>query len=304
MKPGQPSRTALGAAWHRAAHQVLEHGSVFADPLALRILGLDEAAALSRAEGDEERGRLRLFIAVRSRFAEDALAADLARGVRQVVILGAGLDTFAYRAEVGAGVRLYEVDHPATQAWKRSRLAEAGIPVPEALTFAPVDFERETLGEGLEAAGFEPGQASFFTWLGVVPYLTDQAVFATLAYIARLSGGAQVVFDYANPPEDLDPGGHDLLAARVAAVGEAFRTDFHTEVLHGRLAALGFGEIEDLGPAQIRDRYFPDRHGGPGPDRGGHVVRASVRSHSWADGKATDGVSRIVRRSTGSPHRT
>ena len=172
MQPGQPSRTALGAATHRALHQVLEGGRVFADPLAARILGKDLEAAIREAEGDPLRRALRLFIAVRTRFAEDALMAAMARGVRQLVVLGAGLDTFAYRAGQVEGLRIFEVDHPATQAWKRQRLSEAGIEVPPALTFAPVDFERETLGEGLAAAGFDPSRPAFFTWLGVVPYLS------------------------------------------------------------------------------------------------------------------------------------
>ena len=189
MQPGQPSRTALGAATHRAVHQVLERGYIFADPLAVRILGTDAEFAVRDAEKDPSRRRLRLFIAVRTRFAEDALTVAVARGVRQLVVLGAGLDTYAYRAAFGESLRVFEVDHPATQAWKRQRLAEAAIPIPSTLTFAAVDFEEKTLGEGLSAAGFDPAKQTFFTWLGVVPYLTEQAVFSTLSYIADLPGG-------------------------------------------------------------------------------------------------------------------
>jgi methyltransferase (TIGR00027 family) len=280
MQAGQPSRTALGAAAHRAVHQVLERGHIFADPLAIRILGADAAAAVREAENDPARRRLRLFIAVRSRFAEDALAAAVARGVRQLVVLGAGLDTYAYRTALGESLRVFEVDHPATQAWKRQRLAEAAIPVPRTLSFAPVDFERETLGDGLAAAGFDPAQQTFFTWLGVVPYLTEPAVFSTLGFIASLPGGAHVVFDYSNPlaaglDQDEHAAGREALAARVASVGEAFRSHFETDALHARLTALGFREVEDLGPALIRERYFANR-GGSLPDRGGHIVRATT----------------------------
>jgi len=281
MQQGQPSRTALGAARHRAAHQVLERGFIFSDPLALRILGADADAAVRDAEGDPDRRLLRLFIAVRTRFAEDALAAAMARGVRQLVVLGAGLDTYAYRSDaVERGLRIFEVDHPATQEWKRRRLAEASIPVPPALTFAPVDFERETLADGLSAAGFDPALETFFTWLGVVPYLTEPAVFATLGFIAGLPGGAHVVFDYGNPPAPgSDPDGYgaarEKLAARVASVGEGFRSHFDTNLLHARLTELGFREVEDLGPAAIRERYFGARRG-PLPDRGGHVVLATT----------------------------
>src|ERR1035437_6103091 len=177
MQSGQPSRTARAAAVHRAVHQVLEKGRIFADPLAVRILG-EDAEALARDAGhNPHRRAMRLFIAVRARFAEDALAAAVTPGVSLLVVLGSGLDTYAYRGAMRDRLRIFEVDHPATQAWKRQRLAEADIPLPGTLTFAPVDFERETLGEGLAAAGFDPAQRSFFTWLGVVPYLTEEAAF-------------------------------------------------------------------------------------------------------------------------------
>jgi methyltransferase (TIGR00027 family) len=279
MQSGQPSRTALGAAGHRAAHQVLEQGRIFCDPLALRILGANAEAAVSEADHEPRRLGLRLFIAARTRFAEDALAAAVARGVTQLVVLGAGLDTYAYRTNLLDRLRVFEVDHPATQAWKRQRLASASIPVPSALTFAPIDFERDTLAEGLAAAGFDPAGQSFFTWLGVVPYLTEQAVFATLGFIASLPGGAHVVFDYANPPDEIaEPerrAAHEALAARVAAAGEVFRSYFDTDALGARLRALGFREIEDLGPADIAARYFPGR-AGAASDRGGHIVRAAT----------------------------
>jgi methyltransferase (TIGR00027 family) len=280
MQSGQPSRTALGAAGHRAAHQVLEQGRIFCDPLAVRILGPDAEAAIQKAIDDPSRRRMRLFIAVRTRFAEDALGTAITRGVRQVVILGAGLDTYAYRANPGAAVRQFEVDHPATQAWKRQLLAEAAIPVPETLTYAPTDFERETLAGGLAAAGFDPTARTFFTWLGVVPYLTEPAVFSTLEYIGGLAGGAHVVFDYGNPPangpnQEAYTAAQADLAERVARVGEAFRSRFETADLHARLMALGFQEIEDLGPDQIRARYFGNRGEARG-DRGGHIVRAST----------------------------
>ena len=281
MQPGQPSRTALGAAYHRAAHQALERGAIFSDPLAVRILGADAESALREAKNDPSRRMMRLFIAVRTRFAEDCLAAAIARGVRQLVVLGAGLDTYAYRSTLGDRLRIFEVDHPATQAWKRQRLAETGIPVPHALTFAPVDFERESLATGLTSVGFDSTEQSFFTWLGVVPYLTEQAVFSTLGFIAKLPGGAHVVFDYGNPPtsspdRDEYTARREELAARVASVGEALRSHFETDVLRGKLMALGFRELEDLGPAQIRERYFANR-GDPVRNRGGHVVCATTR---------------------------
>jgi len=280
MRRGQPSHTALGAAKHRAAHQVLEGGFIFTDPLAMRILGVDAEAAVRHSENDPSRRALRLFIAVRTRFAEDALATAVARGVRQLVVLGAGLDTYGYRITLGESLRIFEVDHPATQVWKRQRLAEAGIPIPQALTFAPVDFEKESLAHGLTVAGFDPAQQTFFTWLGVTPYLTEPAVFSTLGFIASLPGGAHVVFDYANPAassanQDEYAALHQRLSARVALLGEAFRSYFETDALHARLLALGFREIEDLGPGLIRERYFANR-GSSSRDRGGHLLRATT----------------------------
>jgi methyltransferase (TIGR00027 family) len=278
MQSGQGSRTAIGAAGHRAAHQVLERGSIFGDPLAVRILGADAAAAIESAQADPSSRRLRLFIAIRSRFAEDAIAAAVMHGVRQLVVLGAGLDTFAYRSPWTDGLRIFEVDHAATQAWKRERLAAAAIPLPHALTFVPVDFERESLAGALANAGLDPALPAFFTWLGVVPYLTERAIYATLEFIAGLPGGAQVVFDYANPPESVcgpARAEHEALAARVAAAGESFKSFLVTDLLRDRLMTLGFRQIEDLGPAQIAARFFPDRVSSAA-DQGGHIVRAST----------------------------
>ena len=278
MRIGTPSRTARAAAFHRAAHQVLEHGRIFTDPLALRILGEDADAIDREAEQHPTRRRMRIFIAVRTRFTEDALAAAVKRGVRQLVVLGAGLDTYAYRGTCRDRLRIFEVDHPATQAWKRQLLADAGIPLPPCLTFAPINFERETLAKGLEAAQFDPAKQSFFTSLGVVPYLTEEAVWSTLAFIANLPNGAHVVFDYSDPPASLPAewrAGHEKRAAHVAESGEAWLSYFEADALRAKLADIGFSEIEDLGPPQIASRYFPY----PAlylPDKGGHILRATT----------------------------
>jgi methyltransferase (TIGR00027 family) len=175
-------------------------------------------------------------------------------------------------------LRIFEVDHPATQIWKRERLAGAGIALPAALTFVSVDFDRATLADGLAAAGFDAAQQTFFTWLGVVPYLTDDAIFSTLGYIAGLPGGAHVVFDYVNPPDSMtEPGRramHEALIARVAGLGEQLRTHFDSGALHARLKALGFLDVEDFGWAEISARFFLD---GPiSSGGGGHVLRAST----------------------------
>jgi methyltransferase (TIGR00027 family) len=279
MQLGQPSRTALAAATHRAVHQILELGRIFADPLAVRILGQDAEVVAREADEHPSNRLIRIFIAVRTRFAEDALAAAVERGVSQVVVLGAGLDTYAYRNPFRDRLRIFEVDHPATQAWKRQRLEDAAIQMPGLLTFAPIDFERQTLAEGLSAVGFDPSRQTFFTWLGVVPYLTEEAVWSTLGFIASLPNGAHVVFDYSDPPDSLSPEAralHDRRAVRVEAAGEAWISYFQADKLREKLAALGYSEIEDLGPKQIASRYFPN-WAGTAPDKGGHILRATTR---------------------------
>jgi methyltransferase (TIGR00027 family) len=276
MQIGQPSRTALAAAAHRAAHQILEEGRIFRDPLALAILG-EAPERVAEEAADPGRRAMRLFIAVRTRFAEEALARAAARGTRQLVVLGAGLDTFAYR-NPHEDLAVFEVDHPATQAWKRTRLAEAGVTVPKSLRYVPVDFEHETLTHALAAADFDRERPAFFSWLGVVPYLTEEAIFATFAAIGRLPAGTQVVFDYGDPPDLRDEEArarHEARAARVAALGEPWLSFFEPAYLAARLNELGFGRIEDLGPAAISARFFPHRST-PVRERGGHVVLATV----------------------------
>ena len=281
MREGQASVTALGAAGHRAAHQVLERGFVFADPLALPILGPDAEGAVALARERPERRPLRLFIAMRSRFAEDSAREAIADGVRQILVLGAGLDTFAYRLEPTREMRVFELDHPATQGEKRRRLAEAQIPEPGHVAYVAHDFERGSMTAALEAAGLDPKTRTFVIWLGVTPYLTAEAVYATLGELARWTGGAEVVFDYANPPDRIKGAEtrsyHEQMAERVAASGEPFRGYFDSDELHARARDLGFSEIEDLDRAALVQRYLPDLPVAPRPGPGGHVVRMATR---------------------------
>ena len=279
MKQGGASRTALGAAGHRAAHQVLERGIVFADPLALAILAADAEEALALARDEPERRGIRLFIAMRSRFAEDAARRAIDGGVRQILVLGAGLDTFAYRLQAPADLRVFELDHPATQADKRRRLVEAQIAEPAHVAYVRHDFEQGGLTQALRAGGLDPEQRVFVLWLGVVPYLTEDAVFATLSELARFPGGAEIVFDYANPPGAITDASqrrlHEAMAERVAASGEPFRCYLDTAAFHARARELGFLEIEDLDRAALVRRFFPEA--GPAPGPGGHVVKLAKR---------------------------
>jgi methyltransferase (TIGR00027 family) len=280
MQHGQASRTALGAAGHRAAHQVLERGIAFSDPLALAILGQDADDAIALAKEKPERRPLRLFIAMRSRFAEDSARRAGHEGVRQILVLGAGLDTFAYRLQPTEGLRVFELDHPATQRDKRRRLAEAQISAPEHVAYVAHDFEDGSTTAALEARGFDAGKRTFVLWLGVTPYLTEDAVFATLGELARLPGGAEVVFDYANPPHAIEEAAtrdfHREMAERVAASGEPFRCCFDSAQLQARARSLGFSEIEDLDRAALGERYLPNLPIAPRPGPGGHVVRMAT----------------------------
>ena len=276
MKHGKASRTALGAAGHRAAHQALEGGMAFADPLALRILGDDAEEAVALARERPERRGLRFFVAMRSRFAEDAARSAIENGVRQILILGAGLDTFAYRLEPRKGLRLFELDHPASQRDKRRRLAAAEIAEPPHVAYVAHDFERGGMTAALEGGGLDPSRQTFVLWLGVTPYLSEDSVYATLGELACFPGGAEVVFDYVNPPHAIEEearGFHHALAESVAASGEPFRCFLDTAALHERALALGYVDIADLDGAALVARYLPQiparRHSGSG----GHVVR-------------------------------
>ncbi len=273
MQEGSFSKTAQRVAIRRAAHQLLDQPRVLDDPLALRIIG-SEAAEELRSNPKEHHAfsrTFRAFMAARSRFAEDELARAVALGVTQYVVLGAGLDTFAYR-NPHPGLRVFEVDHPDTQAWKRAQLQAADIAIPSSLTLVPIDFEQETLADGLAQSGFNGGAPAFFSWLGVTPYLTREACLMTLSFIARLPPGSGVVFDFAVEPALLNAGQRQALAAlskRVARYGEPFQLFFDPGKLQEELRTLGFHRTEFLQGKDLNARYFKDR-------RDGLLVRGSL----------------------------
>ena len=267
MHEFKPSRTALGVARRRAVHQLLDKPKVFDDPLAIMILAVPAAELTSDTRNNHPISRgLRAFVTARSRYAEDQLARSVGEGVRQYVLLGAGLDTFAYRnpfAEVG--LRVFEVDHPSTQQWKREQIQAAGIQIPASTVFAPVNFERQALADGLQAVGFDTLQPAFFAWLGVVPYLTEEAFRATVSYIAAMPAGSGVVFDYGLAESELglrEKLARDFLSNRVALAGEPFRLFFKPSDLAAQLRELGFSHIEDMDGDAINQRYFGDRSDG------------------------------------------
>jgi methyltransferase (TIGR00027 family) len=214
-----------------------------------------------------------MFMAARSRFAEDCLALAVSRGVRQAVIFGAGLDTFSLRnPSSGQGLRVFEVDHPATQAWKRNRLTEAGLTIPASLAFAPVDLEQQDSLTGLIKVGFQPDRPAFFHWLGVVPYLPREVITSTLRFIGSIPG-SEVVFDYTEPLENY-PEGRRAYIAGAAALGEPWISHFDPVDISAQLREHGFQEQEDLSLGEIAVRYLAAPRAQVEKAPGPHVIRA------------------------------
>jgi methyltransferase (TIGR00027 family) len=262
MEPAVASKTALRVALRRAAHQLHDAPLVFDDPIAVPILGPAYSEELLRTPLRPDRPfstALRAFIVARSRYAEDNLGRAVAAGVRQYVLLGAGLDTFAHRNPYPQ-LRVFEVDHPATQQWKRELLHTNRIAIPETITYAPVDFERQSLAAQLLRAGFDGQAPAFFAWLGVVPYLTLEAFRATVGFVSAQPAGSGLVLDYGQPRAVLPPLeqlAHDSLSSRVEQAGEPFQLFFTPPEIASELSS--FLNVEDLGATEINARYFDGR---------------------------------------------
>jgi methyltransferase (TIGR00027 family) len=269
MQEAQPSRTALRVALRRAAHQLHDEAPlVFEDPLAVSILGPEFREELRRTPDKTARpfsAALRAFMVTRARLAEDTLIEGIAQaGAKQYLVLGAGLDTFAYR-NPHAGVRVFEVDHPATQAWKLELLTKAKIAVPAGVRHVPVDFESQSLAAELQAAGFDSSVPTVTAWLGVVPYLTLQAFRDTTELLGSFAAGSAVVFDYSQPAEVLSAREQLMLqslSARVAQAGEPFRLFFTPEALAGELKMAGMEGLHDYGGPELTARYLAGRRDG------------------------------------------
>jgi methyltransferase (TIGR00027 family) len=280
----------------RAAHLHLDgEPKILNDDLALALSGAGDAATLRtnlealhaellRTHGPDVAQallcHLRAMAAVRSRYTEDELSHALQHGVGQYVILGAGLDSFAYRRQDLAGVvRVFEVDHPATQQWKRAVLRQLKLSLPPYLNFVPNDFERQTLMEGLQAEGYRSEAPAFFSWLGVVEYLTEEAVFKTLQEVAALAPGTEIVFEYALHESQLDAEAQQALAGMkmvTAARGEPFQSFFEPGRLATRVRAVGFAQVWDLGPEEANARYCTGRADGLRVLNVQHLMRARV----------------------------
>ncbi len=267
MTDRDPSRTALGTAYMRAAHQLFDgEPRILEDPVAVLLVG---PAGLQRINDGADRYRtpearaLRAHVVLRSRFAEDRLAAAVLRGIAQYVILGAGFDTFALRQPAWAeGLKILEVDHSGTQALKRSRITAAGLAMPENADFADIDFEHESLRDGLLRCRFSQDEATFFSWLGVTMYLKEDAVDAVLESVAAYPAGSEIVLTFRQPPKPAAadaPEPPSTLARRVADLGEPFVTYFEPDAIEAKLRRFGFSKVEFLSPAEAEERYFRQR---------------------------------------------
>jgi methyltransferase (TIGR00027 family) len=256
----QPSQTALTAAAARAAHLIVDDAPlIFSDTLAYTLLGdrAEEFIGFHRARGEHPiLAGARAAVVIRSRYTEDRLAAAVRDGITQYVILGAGLDSFGYRSALAERVRVFEVDHPATQRWKRHSLAEAGITTPETLTFVPVDLEAESPTDHLLRGGFDRSRPALVSWLGVTMYLTREAIDDTLAMVGGLAPGTEIVTDYFVPPDLRDAAGQTYaegVGAAAAERGEPWLSAFSPQEMSALLDKHGFGPVEQVGQRDAVD---------------------------------------------------
>ena len=261
MQEGRASATAMLTALARARHQMVDHPRVFDDPLAVKIIGAEAARSLGIGPQDILSTAGRSAIVARARVTEDELAKAVAQGVRQYVVLGAGLDTFAYR-NPHRDLEVFEVDHPATQEWKREKLHAAGIAVPRNLRFVGIDFEKDTLPRILHEAGLHEDQPAFFSWLGVTMYLPRDPMLDTLRYIASRPRGSAVVFDALYRPPLWDIPTRMMLKGlgrRYARLGEPWIGFIEPEALVRDMRAMGFGAVKHERRRETNARLFEGR---------------------------------------------
>jgi len=270
MEKERPSSTAEGAAIMRALHQTSDdEPKVLVDPIASRLVDPDlykttravlEQMPLALA------ARFAAMFALRSRYAEDCLKESFNIGVRQYVILGAGLDTFAYRQPPWAErLKIFEVDYPSTQESKRERLNAAGISIPENVKLAAVDFEKIPLRDGLSGVGFDFTTPAVFSMLGVSQYLGEDTLEITLKLVLSMPAASEIVLSFVLPQDDLPPEEGPLAAmgaAGAAANGEPWLTRFHPRELEAKLKAMGFSKVGHLSPEDANQRYFRSRGDG------------------------------------------
>jgi methyltransferase (TIGR00027 family) len=279
----EPSQTALTAAAARAAHLIVDdEPRIFADVLASAMLGdqAEEFLSYHRAHGTHLVLRsARAQATCRSRYTEDRLADCVRRGITQYVILGAGLDSFAYRCDLASQVQVFEVDHPATQQWKRQLLSAARIPAPDRLAFVPVDFENDSLAGQLARGGFDPAQPALVSWLGVTMYLSRAAIGQTLAVIGRFAPGTEIITDHMLPAGLRDEDG-DSYVEQVAPVaaqhGEPWLKFLSPSDMSGLLAEHGFGSIRHVRQRDTVDAATWNRSDSLRPSNLSYLAHATI----------------------------
>src|SRR5262245_24716009 len=199
-------------------------------------------------------------LCVRSRYVEDRLTAG---AFTQYVILGAGLDSFAWRRpDLLRSVKVFEVDHPASQEWKLERVRHLALPVNDAQVFVPVDFEAEPLRDALHAAGFDWGRPALFSWTGVAPYLTPQAITSTLHTIAGAAAGSEVSFSYLAEESVLDDVGEEFMriyAPLAASLGEPLQPGWPVVEIERLISQCGLTVVAHPARADLQERYFAGR---------------------------------------------
>ena len=266
MLPGQPSQTLLRSAIRRAQHQLLDAPVILHDPMAIALApeALD-VSVLSDLGASNERlpTLLRALFAMRQRFAEDRLAEAAGRGVRQYVMIGAGLDTFPWRQPAFAReMEIFAADHPASLRFVQRRLRERALTRPQNLTHVPVDLEQKQLSEQLGACGFDLERAAFCSLLGVSQYLSDDAIAALLSFVAALPQGSEIMLSFAVGDDDLRDQDLDVMMRSMSttgALGETWKSRFRPHDLIDRLTQSGFRDVFHLTPAAAQARYFADR---------------------------------------------
>lgn len=264
MKNGPASFSALTAAAARAAHLIVdEQPYIFADNLASVLLAdlADELTGYHRAHGTHVvLAGARTQVTCRSRYTERRLAGAVGRGITQYVLLGAGLDSFAYRSALAGRLRVFEVDHPATLEFKRRALAAAGIAVPAQVSFVPADLAADDLGGRLADAGFDPGAPALVAWLGVAMYLTRQAIARTAGVVGRWAPGTELIADYLLPDEMSDEAGREYatqVAASSAGRGEPWLSRLAPEEMSCLLREQGFGQVRQVSQRDaVAARYW------------------------------------------------
>jgi methyltransferase (TIGR00027 family) len=267
MNSQEASRTALATAYLRAAHQLLDaKPKILDDPIAVRLLGEDASQKIrefAERYRNPEAEALRSHVVLRSRFAEDRLADAVRRGVSQYVILGAGFDTFAFRQPDWAkSLKIFEIDHPDTQSVKRSFLAKAGLDWAANVHFAQIDFEHESLLEGLCRHHVSLEEPTFFSWLGVTVYLNEAAINLALKSMAAYPSESEVVLTFKQPPTKTVGRAAEAarkLAENVASVGEPFVSFFEPKTMEAKLLSVGFSKVEFLDLKTADMRYFASR---------------------------------------------